>query len=227
MAILLSKIIPEVGMHHWTARNQRMWNHFTGFLIHIFIAVEICFFLIGTKWIYFSFSRHDWHEWKNQVLIKILFQTVGIFSVHWQRTRQDHYVHAFLHKITAIHSEPCITITAIHLWIFTYGDHFQGNSYAYLLIISSQSLLFKTNKNQEPTTVPRYCDWTITCYCCQRFGEFSVATEAKERPSNSLSSSAILFASKETKSEHICVCTNSAVQMLLHQPYEDLVNEVL
>lgn len=147
-------------MHHWTARNQRMWSLFTGFLIHVFIWKLLLKY--ASSWLEqteytCSFCRHDCHEWKNynQILIKILLQAVGILYVHWQRTRQDHYAHAFLHKITAIHSEPYITITAIHLWIFTYGNHFQENSYTYLLTISNQSSLSKTNKTQDPTTSPK------------------------------------------------------------------------
>lgn len=121
-----------------------------------------------------SFSRHDCHEWKkyDQVLIKILLQVVGILYVHWQRTRQDHHVHAFFHKITAIHSEPHSTITDSHLGIFTFSDQFQQNSYAYLLTASSQSSLSKTNKNWEPITSQKYCDWMIACHSCQCLGNF-------------------------------------------------------
>lgn len=166
MAVLLSKITPEVGMHHWTARNQRMRNHFTGVLIHIFIwklLLKYDFFRLEQTEYTCSFSRHDCHELKNynQVLIKILLQAIGILYIHWQRTKQDHYVHAFLYKISAIHSEPYITITENHLWILTYGDHFQ-NSYAYLLTISSQSSLSKTNKNQKSTTSPKIL-WLHDC----------------------------------------------------------------
>ena len=83
--------------------------------------------------------KDDCHEWKNynQVLIERLLQAIGILYVHWQRTRQAHYVHVFLHKITAICSEPCITVTAFHVRMFTDGDHFQENSYAYLLTTPS------------------------------------------------------------------------------------------
>lgn len=113
LAVLVSKIILKVAIHYWTARKERIWSNFTGFLIHIFIwkllLKYVPFWLEQTEYSC-SFFRHDCHEGKNynQVLIKLLLQAAGILYLHRQRGRQNHYVHAFLQKITVICTVPVI-----------------------------------------------------------------------------------------------------------------------